>query len=315
MRPRRVLVIGAGVSGLTTAVCLAEAGLAVRVRAAGRGALITSCAAGAIWSPYLTSDERAVAWSEHSRQRLVELAEVPGSGVRLLCGLEASGRGAAAPDWARALPGFRTGRPAEIPPPFRTGWWYCAPVVDMPVYLGYLADRLRGAGVPIESGTVHSLEDAVAEYSIVVNCTGIGAARLVPDDEVRPARGQLVVVENPGLDEFFIEHEDSEESTYYLPQGDRVVLGGSAETGRVDLRPDPAISERIRARCAALQPALATAVKIEDRVGLRPIRQRVRLEAVPVGHGYVLHNYGHGGSGVTMSWGCAQQVVELLRDC
>ena len=53
-------------------------------------------------------------------------------------------------------------------------------------------------------------------------------------------------------------------------------------------------------------------------VGLRPLRTKgVRLEMDPqlVDGGRrwinVIHNYGHGGSGVTLSWGCAKEVVDL----
>ena len=44
-----VLVIGAGVSGLTTGICLAEAGLSVTIRTAAPPGQTTSVAAGALW--------------------------------------------------------------------------------------------------------------------------------------------------------------------------------------------------------------------------------------------------------------------------
>ena len=49
------------------------------------------------------------------------------------------------------------------------------------------------------------------------------------------------------------------------------------------------------------------------RVGLRPARRTVRLEAVPGETGTVVHCYGHGGSGVTLAWGCADDVLALVR--
>jgi D-amino-acid oxidase len=51
-------------------------------------------------------------------------------------------------------------------------------------------------------------------------------------------------------------------------------------------------------------------------VGLRPGRSTVRLEeAEPLSSGArVVHNYGHGGAGVTLSWGCAREVVTLVGD-
>jgi D-amino-acid oxidase len=302
-----VLVIGAGVSGLTTAICLAEAGLAVQVRSRHFPA-VTSCAAGAIWGPYFIADERVIPWSEQTRSILTGLASDPATGVHLVHGLEASRHGTPPPPWASGLDGFRVSAAHELPSGFVTGWWYSAPVIDMPTYLDYLAKRLTGGGGSIELGEIHSLEETVALAPVVVNCTGVEAVELVPDPELTPTRGQVVVVENPGVDEFFAEHDESPAPVYYLPQGQQVVLGGSALPGRTDLEPDHRLAEAIRKRCAAIEPGLGTARVLGHRVGLRPSRARVRLER----EGPIVHNYGHGGAGVTLSWGCAHDVVQLV---
>ena len=53
---------------------------------------------------------------------------------------------------------------------------------------------------------------------------------------------------------------------------------------------------------------------IEERVGLRPGRPEVRLETDTVPDGRpVVHNYGHGGSGYILSWGCAHEVADLVE--
>ena len=45
-------------------------------------------------------------------------------------------------------------------------------------------------------------------------------------------------------------------------------------------------------------------------VGLRPYRPAgFRLEAVRLGDQVVVHNYGHGGGGITLSWGTAELAV------
>src|SRR5688572_24040048 len=108
MSPRSaVLVIGAGVSGLTTAVVLAEVGQQVRVWTSQPSTETTSCAAGAIWSPYLVDDERIVPWAEETLPKLFELATDPQiTGVRLVHGLEAARSAIPAPDWATRTAGF-----------------------------------------------------------------------------------------------------------------------------------------------------------------------------------------------------------------
>jgi D-amino-acid oxidase len=89
-----------------------------------------------------------------------------------------------------------------------------------------------------------------------------------------------------------------------------VVLGGTQQEAATSLRPDQATAERIIADCVAVEPRLADAPILAHRVGLRPVRARVRLEAQAIsGRRHLVHNYGHGGAGVTLSWGCAQAVL------
>ena len=90
------------------------------------------------------------------------------------------------------------------------------------------------------------------------------------------------------------------------------MLGGTAEVGRDDLAVDPATADAIVARCTALVPALAGAAVLSHAVGLRPGRDAVRLDAADVGAGRLVQCYGHGGAGVTLSWGCAADVVALV---
>ena len=89
---------------------------------------------------------------------------------------------------------------------------------------------------------------------VVVNCTGLGARELVPDPAVRPVRGQLVVVENPGLRTWLVSTGPDGAPTYLFPQPDRLVLGGTAEEDAWSREPDPAVAEAIVRRCAALRP-------------------------------------------------------------
>lgn len=216
-----VLVIGAGVLGLTAAICLAEAGCSVTVAAAQRSPQIASAAAGAIWGPHLVGiDERVTRWGAVTLARLTELATDP----------------------------------------------------------------------------------------------GIGARRLVPDLDVRPVRGQVVVTGNPGLSEFFVGvGKDAGDVSYYFPHGDVAVLGGTEEMGNWSLEPDPVTAERILRACAEVQPRLRGATVAEHRVGLRPWRPSVRLEAETLDGGRtLLHNYGHGGAGVSLSWGCALDVTAVV---
>jgi D-amino-acid oxidase len=306
-----IVVVGAGVVGLSSAISLAEAGLTTRVVAAEPPSRVTSVAAGAIWGPVRCGPEdRCYEWARTGLEVLGGLADEPSAGVHQAHGREVAQTVASPPRWASLLGDLRLLADAELPAGFASGWSYTAPAVSMPVYLEYLLNRYASLGGSVSYATVPSL--ASVDAPVVVNCTGIGARALVPDESVVPVRGQVVVVENPGISEFYIDHgaEGTPEYVYAFPHGDVVILGGTAEEGAFDWAPRPEVSARIMRDCTAAFPALRGARVITERVGLRPCRPEVRLEAEALPGGRVLwHNYGHGGAGVTLSWGCARELT------
>lgn len=310
-----VLVIGAGVSGLTTAVHLAEAGMRVRVWTADPPEATTSYAAGAMWGPYLVEPvDKVRVWSRHTLAELRRLVTKPETGVRLTAGIEASRTPVVPHEWVDQLDGFRTCSANELPHGFVTGCRYIAPLVDMPIYLQYLTQRLTTAGGVIEFKRIDTLDDVANIAPVVVNCPGTGARDLVPDPDLTAIRGQLVVVENPGITEFFTEDTGwSQDLLHIYPYGDTVVLGGLAAAGDWNRQPDPTIAAAILTRCAEVDPRLRDAQAIEHRVGLRPTRPQIRVEKQHINGTTVIHNYGHGGAGVTLSWGCAAEVAKLIE--
>jgi D-amino-acid oxidase len=315
-----VLVVGAGVSGLTTAICLAETGRNVEIRADRPPQDTTSAVAGAIWGPHLVeTGERAARWRRATLAVLRELAAGAAgreAGVRIVSGSQVFRGSPAPPDWLAELGGYRPCGPAELPPGFRSGWRYAAPVAHMPTYLGYLQGRFERAGGRLGVGTVVSLADAAREAGarVVVNCSGAHARQLAGDQALTPVRGQAVVAANPGLTEFLIAPGDEHaELAYVFPHGEEVILGGSEAAGDWNLEPVPPVSDRILRDCAAIEPRLRGARVLGHRVGLRPARPAVRLEAEPGDGGapLIVHNYGHGGAGITLSWGCAREAASL----
>ena len=309
-----IVVVGAGVVGLTTAISLAEAGLSTRMVAAEPPSRVTSVAAGAIWGPVRCGPaDRCLGWARTGLEVLGALAGEPSAGVHQLHGREVAQAVASPPPWTSLLADLRTLAAAELPAGFSSGWSYTAPAVSMPVYLEYLLSRSARVGGSVEYGTVESL--ASVDAPVVVNCTGIGARSLVPDESLFPVRGQVVVVENPGISEFYIDHgaEHTSDYVYAFPHGDLVILGGTAEEGASDWAPRPEVSARILRDCAAVFPGLRGARVVAERVGLRPCRPEVRLESEPLPGGRTLwHNYGHGGAGVTLSWGCAREITAAI---
>ncbi|MFF5826692.1 FAD-dependent oxidoreductase [Streptomyces bacillaris] len=303
-----VIVVGSGVIGLTTAVTLAERGLRVRVWSRDPAGATTSAVAGALWWPYrIEPAERVGAWSLETLAVYEELAAAPEeTGVRLVPGLHGGERFAALGPWAAELKGA-----VEVAEGLRV----VLPLLDMPVHLAWLERRLVAAGGAVERRAVSGFAEAAERSPVVVNCTGLGARELVPDPGMRAVRGQLVLVENPGIEEWFTEADPaSEATTYFFPQPGRLVLGGTARADDERPEPDAAVAREIVARCARVRPEIADARVLGHRVGLRPVREGgVRIEAGTLpGGGLLVHNYGHGGAGVTVAWGCARAAAALV---
>ncbi len=315
-----IIVIGCGVIGLSTAIRLREAGYAVTIYARDLPPNTTSNIAAAIWYPYKAYPEDLVThWSARSYQVFQELVAVPESGVVMRMGSELFTHPVADPWWRDAVPGFRRASPDELLPGFRDGYVFAAPVIETPRYMSYLRDRFEANGGTIIQQTLTDLAEAFARAAIVVNCTGLGARELVSDQGVYPIRGQIVRLEPHASSDmlhqrFIFDEHGPNGLTYIVPRSDGYILGGTAERDNADLTPDPLVAAAIQARAIALQPALRELPVAAHLVGLRPGRDAVCLELRNWGQGNILiHNYGHGGAGVTLSWGCAEAVVALLK--
>lgn len=298
----RVTVVGAGVVGLTCAVRLLQAGHRVDVIARELPLESTSAVAAAIWYPYLAEPrDRVLGWGSTSYAEFARLArEQPEAGVTVRPGTEVFREPSPRPWWAEAVPDLTV--TADVPAGFATGWSFSAPLIEMPVYLRWLCGLIEELG-----GTLTRLTMAALPIGpdVVVNCSGLGARLLAADRTVLPVRGQVVLVEQVGLEHWWL---DSAAPTYVIPRSRDIVVGGTEQPGEWDPTPSPETAQQILDRARALVPVLRGARVVGHRVGLRPARSVVRLER----EGSVVHCYGHGGSGVTLSWGCAHEVAALV---
>ncbi len=313
-----ILVIGCGVVGLSSAIRLLESGDQVTIWASELPPNTTSNVAAAIWGPYQAFPfARVLAWGEQTFAEFCRLADQPEAGIVLTPTLEVLEHPAPDPWWRAGVRDFRRATPAELPPGYADGYVYTTPVIEMGRYLPFLMRCFQSLGGTLVQRKVESLDAALAHSPIVINCAGLGARELAADQTLYAIRGQIMRVRRPAaLDHAVLDEAEHGRHplTYIIPRSQDCILGGVAEVGQESLDPDPATATAILARAAALEPALRDAEIIEHRVGLRPGRESVRLELEPrAERGTIIHNYGHGGAGVTLSWGCAAEVVALRQ--
>jgi D-amino-acid oxidase len=332
---RNVVIIGAGVSGLTCGVVLAEHGYRTAIFAKDIGQQTTSSVAAAVWFPYhVEPAERVIPLALETYQVLLDLARFPESGVSIIESRQFLRTGEIEiPDWAIPLgasvipsevggggAGFKVSpRDPSTPPAyagsaqddhcFASGFSLRVPLMDTTIYLDYLAARFRKAGGEIHANVqFEKLEDVDAKFDLVINCVGIGARELVQDGDLEPHRGQVAIVSPiEGLSCAVV--CDDAPLMYAIPRANDCVFGGTNEISD-DLAADPATTDRIVAECSRVLNKEKPRV-LAERVGLRPFRRSgVRLERDQLRDGRIaIHNYGHGGAGFTLSWGCAREVL------
>ena len=311
---KRVAIVGAGVSGLTCGIVFAEHGHRTVIFAKEIGQQTTSSVAAAVWFPYhVEPAERVIPLALETYQVLVDLARFPETGVSVIESRQFLRTGEIEiPDWA--VPLGASVIPSEVegsPESFKSGFSLPVPLMDTTIYLDYLAARFLKAGGEINAN-VHfeKLEDVDTKFDLVINCAGIGARELVHDADLEPHRGQVAIVPRiEGLSCAVV--CDDAPLMYAIPRANDCVFGGTNEVSD-NLTADPATTSRIVAESSRVlnierPPVLA------ERVGLRPFRRSgVRLERDRLRDGRtVVHNYGHGGAGFTLSWGCAREVLDL----
>jgi D-amino-acid oxidase len=325
---QQIAVIGAGVSGLTCGVILVERGYHVSIFAREIGQRTTSGAAAAVWFPYdVEPADKVIPWALETYNALLDLSDDPGSGVSMIELRQFSRTSEIQiPDWAvslgaRRISSVATGlRPASDRAQrgsynaFTSGYSVNVPLMDTSIYLDFLAKRFLKSGGEISTNVrFDKLKDVPGEIDLVINCTGIGARELVQDHDLEPHRGQVAIVRKIDSLSYAIVCDDPP-LMYAIPRTNDCVLGGTNEISD-DLDADPGSTTRIVEECSQVLSIEKPNV-LAERVGLRPFRRSgVRLERDRLRDGRMaIHNYGHGGAGFTLSWGCARDAADLAAD-
>jgi D-amino-acid oxidase len=226
---------------------------------------------------------------------------------------------------------------------------HLAPIIDTDQCMAHLQELVVSKGAEFHKTTVSGdlfdqEEELLAEYGAdaIINATGLAGTELAGDDTCYPIRGGLIRVINDGTDFPKVESamtitadavHDSSEIVFIVPRNNNILLiGGIAESHEYDLTHtlDTPVIKRMRARCEAFLPALQNArVDPEYPIaqGLRPFRQNnVRVERELREHendtsggkisrpSRIVHSYGQGGAGWSLSFGCADDAAVLIKE-
>ncbi|XP_060062710.1 D-aspartate oxidase-like isoform X1 [Ylistrum balloti] len=324
-----ITVIGAGVVGLSSAVSIQRAfpGATVKVVADKFYDETTSIGAGGIFLPTLKNIpgvpfETLKRWSEtswkaYSRMATTDLASTTGHTVSH--GYLFHTTKTEIPLYANIVFSFREMLTEEltrlgVDTRFKYGYEITTIITNMRKYLSWLMTQFTENGGVVEKRKIGSLSELYGHCDVVVNCSGLGSRQLFGDQLIYPVHGQLIKVEAPWVRDWIY----TDTMAHILPSDDFTVIGGVKDKDNWSMTPDSSVRQDIMDKCLQVWPALKGAKVIGDWVGLRPMRNPVRLEKevvrLPEGMLKVVHNYGHGSNGIALSWGTAVEATDMVKD-
>lgn len=222
-----------------------------------------------------------------------------------------------------------------------------APVIDTDRCMAWLMELVQGKGAKLATETISGdlfvqEDDLLTRFdaNAIVNAAGLGSLEIAQDPTCYPLRGALIRLINDGKNfpkinaamSISADAARDNEIVFLVPRNENIlVVGGVAHRDEwgLDLTLDSPVVQRMRKRCEAFIPSIKNARLDADyplAQGLRPGRdQNIRIERELRRHrsqgeqarprvSRIIHSYGHGGSGWSLSFGCAEEVASLIEE-
>lgn len=234
------------------------------------------------------------------------------------------------------------------------GWVFDCFFTDWPVYFPYLISLYRQSGGNIQKKSLSKEDISELPAEIVVNCSGLGSRLLFEDEAPHElVRGHLLHVSETPLHtnsegeilsynytpkaEIYSDAKGNPVDVYWYPRKDGWILGGSRQYGTVDTsgnwNGDKTVAgsyekdnisyprqiwdlNREVLDCSYGLDLKTFNNNVTPLKGYRYIRSRpngLRLESEEINDKLIIHNYGHGGAGITLSWGCAIEIQQIIE--
>ena len=235
MSKGRCLVVGGGVSGLSTGIRLLEDGWAVDIWSSKFSPNTTSDVAAALWYPFLSAPvEKTNLWGSKTYDVLKEFSTNPDAGISMTQTYEYFREIQEDPSWKDSVDNFKR-LTDDLPSNYIECFSFITPIIEMPIYLKWLTKKYNDLGGSLEQKTISNFLELPSNFDVVVNCTGLEAGELTGDKEVYPIRGQILRVKT----DISVMHLDQQIPTlaYIVPRSNDMILGGVAQQDNWSLSP------------------------------------------------------------------------------
>lgn len=307
-----ILVLGAGIIGLSTAITLLKAGHDVTIWTKAQTPHLTSDVAAAFWSPFrCLPEDKVLRWSKTGKQILEsDYLNINETGCINRTLKAVYQEAFETPYWLQLAEDASELLPEDLPTGYTGGFKFETIVIDVKYYMPYLMRQFESLGGKLTICPVTSVDDLPRDYEYIINCFGLESRKVFEDNTLYPSRGQVIAIKPNGFTYLI---RDERNRLLIVPRTDDIILGAVVDDSNWDVSLQSADTERMISKIESVFPNHDWRQIISVKAGLRPMRSEIRLEKENINGLNVIHNYGHGGGGYTVAWGCAEEVLSLIE--